>query len=76
MTPLLELISQYTGLPILSLIAGSPPQTPGEDYRVVGVHVGQSLGPIPLNFAQYDPAAYRDLVLGTFANFLSSTSSK
>ena len=72
-TPLLRLLSQYTGLENLTLLAGSAPRTSGEDYRCVGVHYGQSIR-TKLNFAQYDPDAYRDLVLGTFANFLASTS--
>lgn len=72
-TPLLHLLSQYTGLKNLTIPAGSAPQTSGGDYRCVGIHYGQSVR-TKLNFAQYDSEAYRDLVLGTFANFLSSTS--
>ncbi|GJE99778.1 hypothetical protein PsYK624_160490, partial [Phanerochaete sordida] len=46
---------------------------PGGSYRCVGVHYGQSIR-TKQTFAQYDSEAYRDQVIGTFVNYLASTS--
>ncbi|GJF00733.1 hypothetical protein PsYK624_170330 [Phanerochaete sordida] len=72
-TPLLKLVSEQTGLGVISLIAGSAPKESGGVYRCVGVHYGHSVR-TNQNFAQYDPDAYRNQVIGSFVNFVASTS--
>ncbi|GJE98464.1 hypothetical protein PsYK624_146960 [Phanerochaete sordida] len=70
--PLLSLLSAHTGLPNFSVIAGAPPADSGGSYRLIGVHYGPKTR-TGQTFAQHNSDAYRDLVLGSFANFLAST---
>jgi hypothetical protein len=70
---LLKLISDYTGLSCVSLIAGAPPAEGARNYTIATVHYGVTRGPVPRDFAGFDPGAFSKDVLGTFAKFLANT---
>lgn len=74
--PLLDMISRYTGLKNLTLLAGSPPDHIGGDYRIVSVHYGRTATVVPLRFSEFESDQYREKVLGQFSRFLSATSGK
>ena len=72
--PLLKTISRHIGMPCISLIAGAAPELREGDYRFLGVHVGESLGPVATNFSEFDPVGYTQNVIGQFMRFVQSTS--
>ena len=75
-TPLLQLISKYTGLTSLTLIGGARPEAsvgPNADYLVASVHYGKTDEPSPRDFPTYDPIAFRRNFLGSYAKYLSRT---
>ena len=58
MTPLLELISKYTGYPCVSLIcAGQKLDSPG--YDSASVHVGKTKDVVPKDFFAHDPQGFK-----------------
>lgn len=64
----------YLGMPCVSLIAGAAPETRDGDYRFMGVHIGESLGPAATNFSEFDSTGYTQNVIGQFMKFVQSTS--
>ena len=75
-TPLLELISQCTGFKCLSLIAGSPPQSPGEPYIIGAVHYGKTNEIVARDFGTYNREGYRHNVVEEFQRFLRASKRK
>ena len=57
-TPLLELISKYTGYSCVTLIcAGQKLHAPG--YDSASVHVGKTKDTVPKDFYSHDPQAFK-----------------
>lgn len=71
--PLLQLVSQYTGCPAVSLIAGSvvagtEHSSPG--FVWVAVNHGETDGIVPKNLATFDPLAFKNSFVRTFLSFV------
>lgn len=71
--PLLELLSRYTGLPSLTLLAGQAEKVAAEHrYEVYSVHCGKTTEAVPRDLAQFDPDGFKGTFLGHFAKFLKA----
>lgn len=73
-TPLLELISEATGLTHLELMGGSSPKSATDKYCISVVHYGTTNETVPRDFFEFDRDGFRANVLGHFCKFLSMTS--
>ncbi|KAK7435293.1 hypothetical protein VKT23_019738 [Stygiomarasmius scandens] len=74
MAPLLELLRQVTDMP-MCFIAGKPP-APGagvDDFELVTVTSGRTVGPDPKEFEEFDREAFTKHVIGQFMLFLLKT---
>lgn len=69
MTPLLELIAQYTGFTCVSLIGG---MAVDETWTCSAVNYGKTKGAVPLKFDEFDPVGFRKSFCGQFTKFLKA----
>ncbi|KAF7791378.1 hypothetical protein EIP86_002392 [Pleurotus ostreatoroseus] len=69
MTPLLELIAQYTGFECLTLIGGIAAD---ESWVCNAVNYGQTKEGPPKKFDEFDPAGFRKNFCGQFTKFLKA----
>ena len=75
-TPLLQLMSEATGLSHLTLIGGCPPKTSTDKYIVSVVYHGTTNETMPRDFFQFDREDFRANILGYFCKFLTVTTGK
>lgn len=66
MTPFLKLLSQYTGLPFVTLVAG----TWADGGHVASVHWGTTKDVFPKNFSTWDKVGFRKIFCGQFLKFI------
>ncbi|KAI0691767.1 hypothetical protein BC835DRAFT_1307434 [Cytidiella melzeri] len=72
-TPLLEAISEITGLENLTLLGGTAPYTQVDSYEVAVVHFGKIQEVVPRDFSEFNQDGFRLHVLSHFCKFLSAT---
>lgn len=72
--PLLKLIGEITGLPIVTLVGGKPPDSPTDPYVIAVVNEGKSKELMPRDFTDQAGAGFSDNFIGEFAKFLYAAS--
>lgn len=71
---MLKLISEYTGLTTVSLIAGTP-NTEDNEYVIGIINYGTSSGTVQLTFIDWDREGFDKNVVSQFTHFLNATRS-
>ncbi|PPQ86129.1 hypothetical protein CVT26_000160, partial [Gymnopilus dilepis] len=66
--PLLNLITEFTGMNCLLLVGG--PEPAAQKMNIIGVHSGFTKGPVKMNFAEAESKKFHEQVIPAFSDFL------
>ncbi|KDR65220.1 hypothetical protein GALMADRAFT_217639 [Galerina marginata CBS 339.88] len=69
MQPILDLVVEFTGMPVTLLMGGPEPAAKGR-MNIIALHSGVTKGPVKMNFGEAEQEGFHSKVVPVFSDFL------